>query len=774
MSETINSQDYQSQSKRKIPRVIDYRESSLGPNISSKRRRVTRACDQCRNTRAKCDGEQPTCMPCTSASRTCTYTTSPKKRGIQAGYVRSLELTLAWVLTTDTGAHEALRSLLSHRDTHDQAIVTGKDVAGADRLYDQWKQSEVAKGLELLLSGQEIPDTMRNTAEEDAAVGSETFGFHDEPSGPATCISNSTTLNIPSERLEPAGSESVPYPTDAVDSILPPSHPLLINNTSDTVHLPRVGAPKDWHLLDAYFSFTHCWFPVAERSSLLKTLSSYPEGGLQVDLGVPGSGDHAELHAALALAAYQYAKTTRGNISARNMTQGSDVEHDAEVLFQRTSRLVSLSDGVQELGHVRALLLFSLLLLYRRRWSKAWLLVGFAIRLLFILNSDVESKNDNFQRVAMGCVILDTILSAHLNRTPYLRKGDVIRIGFPETDSLDEWQAWSNSQSGSEEIGDQACFACTPGYTLSIFNALTHLIDTMGPVFNSHHGMESSPSTLRDWKDRLPQNIQLNLYTAPSTSSPQILLLHSVFAFTVLQSENQDQALRLQAQQKFTTLCDLHAARYGFASMPPIYLVLLEATESTMNLDADLRSRVTMTRSNFDACHSPTVPNDCTLRSHNYNANSTFVIDDERLGGSTVQRNIAPVTDSEPLGHKQNDRDFMNLGNTDNANFANRTIPSSSRISSFPTPPPMQSGSIYKAHHLTQSSATASVGIVHTSPVDLDILFDDLMDSDSVPGLELQPEFMQNLGFASEFTSTDAFYEQLDPLSLMNVPSTDV
>lgn len=63
----------------------------------AKRSRVSRACDQCRASREKCDGHKPICQTCDSQKRSCTYDEPPKKRGIQPNYIRTLELTLAWL-----------------------------------------------------------------------------------------------------------------------------------------------------------------------------------------------------------------------------------------------------------------------------------------------------------------------------------------------------------------------------------------------------------------------------------------------------------------------------------------------------------------------------------------------------------------------------------------------------------------------------------------------------------------------------------------------------
>ena len=78
----------------------------------AKRSRVSRACDQCRASREKCDGVKPVCHTCDTQKRTCTYDEPPKKRGIQPNYIRTLELTLAWLFQTVPETQTALaRSL---------------------------------------------------------------------------------------------------------------------------------------------------------------------------------------------------------------------------------------------------------------------------------------------------------------------------------------------------------------------------------------------------------------------------------------------------------------------------------------------------------------------------------------------------------------------------------------------------------------------------------------------------------------------------------------
>ncbi|KAM0753958.1 hypothetical protein T439DRAFT_168144 [Meredithblackwellia eburnea MCA 4105] len=55
---------------------------------AAKRRRVTKACDQCSRRRRKCEGGTPACASCVAAGKAnqCTYTKPAKRRGPLAGY----------------------------------------------------------------------------------------------------------------------------------------------------------------------------------------------------------------------------------------------------------------------------------------------------------------------------------------------------------------------------------------------------------------------------------------------------------------------------------------------------------------------------------------------------------------------------------------------------------------------------------------------------------------------------------------------------------------
>ncbi|KAI1957177.1 Gypsy retrotransposon integrase-like protein 1 [Ophidiomyces ophidiicola] len=84
-----------------------------------KRRRVTRACDECRRKKIKCDGKQP-CTHCTVYSYACTYDQpSNRRRNPAPQYIEALEARLQ-------RAEALLRAVLPEVDLDDSSIDTNK------------------------------------------------------------------------------------------------------------------------------------------------------------------------------------------------------------------------------------------------------------------------------------------------------------------------------------------------------------------------------------------------------------------------------------------------------------------------------------------------------------------------------------------------------------------------------------------------------------------------------------------------------------------------
>lgn len=137
-------------------------------DVPVKRFRVSRACDRCRIAREKCDGNQPTCSPCFDLKRACTYTSNPRKRGLQPGYIRSLELTLAFVFEQNTEIEALVNKQLAQENT----ALLSKGTKESNRLHKSWRKSKFCRDINKALAGEQIgvgDDTIPSSDEESEA-----------------------------------------------------------------------------------------------------------------------------------------------------------------------------------------------------------------------------------------------------------------------------------------------------------------------------------------------------------------------------------------------------------------------------------------------------------------------------------------------------------------------------------------------------------------------------------------------------------------------------
>ncbi|KEY73534.1 hypothetical protein S7711_03697 [Stachybotrys chartarum IBT 7711] len=358
-------------------------DSSISP-APAKKRRVSLACNSCRAAREKCDGRRPHCGTCVANKRTCTYPPASKKRGLKTGYLRTIELSLAWIFDQVPGSEKALRNLLTRNDGRDGAKFLKKEDAAAARLHKRWSKSQVHKDIARLLSdgGPPVPDS----SEESDTEGD---------GGEIPPIDASIVDQLPR--------------TDAVQQAFLTALP--ISGSTDPTSL---RLPSHWRrLLDIYLSYTHCWFPILDHNALVHTASSYNYNAKPKST-LPSC--HAELWAALAVASFQ--------------DWASSVPYEDASLTPSAIYSIAISlvpDGPLDLAHIRALLLQSLILLGRGRYSEAWLLVARGILALPHVGqrhpgtpAEFDSADDT---VSAACFILDTLLALCLGRRPYSRGG---------------------------------------------------------------------------------------------------------------------------------------------------------------------------------------------------------------------------------------------------------------------------------------------------------------------------------------------------------------
>ncbi|KAK4180983.1 hypothetical protein QBC36DRAFT_383980 [Triangularia setosa] len=432
--------------------------------VSAKRQRVSRACDQCRAAREKCDGVQPQCFPCISQTRSCTYNVSPKKRGVQTGYIRTLELTLGWILENMAGAEDALGSALAQEGSQAQAVMTGKDAAGATRLHKKWGRSRVHREIDRLLSGGVAP--VLDLDERSPSVGvNSTDGLVD------------TGKNIAPEPPDLPTRNSVHGPHLAI----PPDHVLSDTQSPRTMshnYSPGPSSktptrtklpPEHWRLLDIYFSYTHSWLPILEKQALFQTSYRYSKEGLLLVPTDPSSAAHAELWSVLALASFQ---STASSQSLPGDAGNTALSHAR--IYNTARGLIPLECEAFQINHARALLLLTLVNMARDNRTDASLLLGSAIRILLSLHSGEAASVGNISNIKaalMSCFMLETALSVAYDQLPHLRAEDLSSFPPIPESGLDQWEPWAPCEGfGSKSVDFR--LSRNPAFCITTFNQL--------------------------------------------------------------------------------------------------------------------------------------------------------------------------------------------------------------------------------------------------------------------------------------------------------------
>lgn len=478
--------------------------TSLVEPARSKRQRVSRACDQCRAAREKCDGIQPACFPCVSQGRSCTYQASPKKRGVQTGYIRTLELALAWMFENVARSEDALHNLLVHESGRGSALLVGKDSPAAERLHARWERSRVNKSIIRLLSGQAAHDPSDDGQ-------SPTEGLIVEDAGPNTAeLPHASQLSFPAPNT--VGTRTLPGPVQQHISVN-----TLENNlqSDDRTALPSAGIKKlprhHWRLLDIYFSYTHSWLPILEKKDMYQALYQYSEQGSLLPSANVESGVHAELWSALALASFQTAAAAASN--SAGPTSATHGDNNATTLspadiFDTARNLIPSESGPSQVQHCRALLLLCLVSIGRGDWVSAWLLVGFAVRVLLVVRTRLPPGDDRSQprirTLLVACFIIDTIVSMRHNVPAHLKPGDIADLPLPE-DGQDQWEPWTPCEGlGGEHTMLQ--MLRNPAYPLSTFNHIYGVTKQVALELLPRLRMSSQNASL-EFRSRLQQVI---------------------------------------------------------------------------------------------------------------------------------------------------------------------------------------------------------------------------------------------------------------------------
>ncbi|KAH8881474.1 hypothetical protein GQ53DRAFT_735224 [Thozetella sp. PMI_491] len=730
----------------------------------AKRQRVSRACDQCRAARERCDGK-PQCHPCVSQNRSCTYQTNPKKRGVQTGYIRTLEVALAWVFERVPDSEAALHGLLARQGEEGRSLLAGSNT---NRFHRKWRKSRVQKAIERVLSGdgaQGPPGESSPVSDDD----SDTTGGAEHISKQ---ISGQHPALDPSQYLPTSPISSTQDPQRRPPSSRGHHEPLIADPDSLSSARRRPKLPSNhWRLLDIYFSYTHSWLPILEKQDIFQALYRYSsENAAALSPEDPSAAVYAELWAALALASFQDAASHSQNVPG----VGEEASLCPEEIYQTARNLIPPGDATCQAGHVRALLLLALVNLGRDNVRSAWFLVGTAVQAFLSATTEEHRGQPRLRAVLIACFILDTIISATYRKPSHLDAEELLAIvPIPES-ALDEWQPWT-SCDGFGPASPPSLQSRNPAHCLSTFNQLYCLL----AVTRRHPEAGVATSLQQAVQDPSPFRtfvLSPSLFPA-SVPSPYVLRAVYLWA-TSITTNAVDQTSHLILET-----IEQYVASFGICGAPAIFtscLSLLAHHHTTSRSDHErLESLQAKLMATWGQGHQQ--------RSHP--EGSTGRIEAQATPRLAPEQRIqaSPAVDSShhfPAGASavQTPTSFYSESSmltpqppAPSASHMFPTMQSSYIINPYQRAKPLASPSIAR---LTQEAAKNDRRASLSSPLspmvesmhqhhpplqagfnaatmDYDALLDDLASIDYGDQIDADPQFMMNLGFAPDCDITE-------------------
>ncbi|KAH7400867.1 hypothetical protein DE146DRAFT_477383 [Phaeosphaeria sp. MPI-PUGE-AT-0046c] len=560
----------QSSSKRHAPQANDK---------PVKRTRVSRACDQCRIAREKCNGTQPICSTCSTSRRACTYTASVKKRGIQPGYIRALELALAYLFQHNPENENLVNEELAQSSS--SSLFLSRESTESKTLYKRWRKARFYTEVDTLLSGGE---PSRHDQSELLSDDSDVEKLKTEdPSSVATVETQEQIWAHPLPVLPRASSGQASTPQQ-----------LFMSQDLNT------RMPLDsWWLIEVYFTYTQSWLPIGEKNTILKMSYSYPMEGIALEPSMSDSGLHAELWSVLAVAS-----------STSSQQQVPSVP--TAQLYGTARSLVPKETGNYTLGHVKALLNLAVVDIGRSDLKAAWLLVGHASRILEILDPAVLVFDARHEHVFHSCFILDSILGMSLDHCPHFKAEDATRHGNIDEDGLDEWQPWNGSSDTT--LGRQSG---TPTLAFSTQNALRGIL---GIYHDCTASIQEKTERLETWKSSLPPKLAFVHRTGTTTPlTPSATLLQMTYYCVSLSLSFSETWI-----SRLLGLLERAQASVGLTNLPPTIHCLLEFVHkhtATVSLGPINESRLNRIRAagrdNWQDTRQSLAPTTRTLQSAN-------------------------------------------------------------------------------------------------------------------------------------------------------------
>ncbi|KAL6229204.1 fungal-specific transcription factor domain-containing protein [Aspergillus navahoensis] len=466
---------------------------------------MVRSYEFCRRRKIKCDATKPTCATCRRSNRLCVYHNGPHKQRPSAARIDSLE---------------------SEKAALEQTLLRLKSLDGAER--NALLESVTVRDGRVSLSRSDFEPENTSTTQQ---------------TGPSTNdrIFSSTSVVQVSRPMRTAGPELAPATTKEALR-----YQLIANAAMQRQQEQRlrglasirgIPAALALHLLDLHWSRQHHTFLLTYRPTFMRELEH----------GGPYCSDLL-LYTVLACAS--------------KFSEQPDPE-TGQRFFARCDELL-LHGGLlaqSSISTVVALIMLGSTFIARGMTSKGWLYTGYAMRMIYDLDLHteigLEISRDNIEqieirrRVFWGAFVCEKLQSLYLGRPPTIRLQDIhVPQEFLDTfEELEPWQPYNDGENGSANGNTPASSALPSTYSVSVFQQLCLLSQTMTQIIDRVYFVGSTTSktlheirplddALAAWYRDLPAHLLYEPWTAdptPAMVAPnRIILLTTYHSLIIL------------------------------------------------------------------------------------------------------------------------------------------------------------------------------------------------------------------------------------------------
>lgn len=488
---TPNIEGPRKRQRKKGPREEENPPVSLNDPI----KRATRACEQCRSQKKRCDSGQP-CSTCKKGSLDCYYGTQAKKRGFPTGYVRILEALWGLVFqAVPTGEGTALQLLRQSSIGHDdegKVILHNSRHETEHSTRQSWLNScvrrEIDKMATRLEDGQATP-LVQDEGPSRSTPSLSTTTFFPPEFTPWDTAERALNRDHPSRQ----GEDSIAHD---------PSHHDLLVLPELHSQLPQPLPPDAWDLIEVYFRSYHCWLPLMPKYSVIRGLTQLLDGKPS------NSGQPSVLWAIFSLTSAH-----RPDHYGETMTVSQ--KYYDEALKSIPSEPINL-----EQDHIQALVLLTVANMAQGNWDSASTTIHQAIRAIMNLRRSFPSQQRQssteslLNRSILAAFAIETLLAARLGTLPQLRSRDVTFTDLFDENDADEWEPFStNTVDQTTDSGTSVSRRLLR--SLSIFTQYIKLLSILNDslcdlcsIKDYGRRLDDCQARLLSWSLHLPKHCQ--------------------------------------------------------------------------------------------------------------------------------------------------------------------------------------------------------------------------------------------------------------------------